>query len=114
MTVLLLPQCPQCEVDMSWDESLPLENGKMAKCSKCGHLTPVWETEQKEPRKRKPQSAADLPPVPFAWKTKKHGDVTVTAISGSQSGGLVEIDDGEHAPCWARAKSVFGFEIYRE
>ena len=112
MTVLMLPKCPQCETAMGWDESLPLENGKMAKCSKCGHLTPCWETEQKEPRKRKPQSAADLPPVPFAWKTKKHGDVTVTAISGSQSGGLVEIDDGEHAPCWVRGKSIFGFDVY--
>jgi adenine-specific DNA methylase len=38
---------------MGWDESLPLENGKMAKCPKCGHLTPCWEKEAPAPRKRK-------------------------------------------------------------
>lgn len=53
-----------------------------------------------------------VPAVPFEIKTKKWGKVTVTALRSSDKGGLVEIDDQEHAPFWVRAKSILGFDVY--
>jgi hypothetical protein len=55
---------------------------------------------------------SSFPPVPFERKTKKYGVVTVLAIQPSTMGGLVEIDDGDHAPFWVRAKSVLGSDLY--
>jgi hypothetical protein len=58
------------------------------------------------------KSLQDLPELPFEHKTKKWGVIQVTAISGTDKGGLVEIDDGNHAPFWVRAKEVLGFDVY--
>jgi len=59
-------------------------------------------------------TAETLPELPFECKTKKYGTVQVTAYTRTDKGGLVEIDDGEHAPCWCRAKDVLGFDLYRD
>lgn len=55
---------------------------------------------------------AALPPLPFTKKTKKYGTVTVVAIQRTDKGGLVQIDDEDHAPCWVRYKDIFGEEYF--
>jgi hypothetical protein len=55
----------------------------------------------------------ELPELPFPQKTKKYGLVTVTDYCRTDKGGLVEVDDGNHAAFWARSKDVFGFEMFR-
>jgi hypothetical protein len=57
-------------------------------------------------------SVSSFPPVPFERKTKKYGVVTILAIEPSTQGGLVEIDDHDHAPFWVRAKAALGSELY--
>lgn len=55
----------------------------------------------------------EFPAVPFEIETKKFGKVTVTAVNPSDKGGLVEVDDGDHAPFWVRAKTILGIDVYR-
>ena len=44
-------------------------------------------------------------------QTKKFGEVSVLEVCPSSSGGLVHIET-EHGPLWARAKKVFGKDLF--
>lgn len=53
-----------------------------------------------------------LPTLPFEKKTKKWGTVQVIAIEPSDKGGLLQIDDGDHAPLWVRARDALGQDFF--
>lgn len=37
------PDCPVCDAStMYWDADIVLEDGSMARCRVCDHMTPVW------------------------------------------------------------------------